>query len=147
MVRYYRFYSNKYSGLRKKTGTDDQVPALIDSDISPQAFRKNWARLIQKVYHVDPLLCPKYLGFIKIISFIDDAEIIKKILNHLGLWDVKRKPPPRANGPPTEAIIIYDESSAPSVDDYLIRLRRIFQLQPTSKKIQLQAHPPKADSN
>ena len=46
MVRYYGFYSNKSRGLRKKAGTDDQVPALIDSDISPQAFRKNWARLI-----------------------------------------------------------------------------------------------------
>jgi hypothetical protein len=30
---------------------------------------------------------------------------------------------------------------------YLIRLRRIIQLKPTSKKIQLQAHPPEADSN
>jgi len=60
------------------------------------------------------------LGSIKIISFIDDSEIIKKILKHLNLWDVKRKLPPRANGPPTEAIIIYDESSALSADDYLI---------------------------
>ena len=42
-VRYYGFYSNKSRGLRKKAGTDDQVPALIDSDISPQVFRKNWA--------------------------------------------------------------------------------------------------------
>jgi hypothetical protein len=40
----------------------------------------------------------------RIISLIDDSEIIKKILKHLDLWDVKRKPPPRANGPPTEAI-------------------------------------------
>ena len=55
-----------------------------------------------------------------IISFIDDTEIIKKILKYLDLWDVKRKPPPRANCPPTEAIIIYDESSAPSADDYII---------------------------
>ena len=38
MVRYYGFYSNKSRGLRKKAGTDDQVPALIESDISPQAF-------------------------------------------------------------------------------------------------------------
>ncbi len=59
MVRYYGYFSNKSRGLRKKAGTDDQVPALIDSDISPQAFRKNWARLIQKIYHVNPLLCPK----------------------------------------------------------------------------------------
>jgi hypothetical protein len=56
----------------------------------------------------------------KIISLIDDSEIIKKILKHLGLWDVKRKPTPRANGPPSEALIIYDESSSPSADDYII---------------------------
>ena len=49
---------NKSRGLREKlvldpdrgAATDDQVPALIESDISPQAFRKNWARLIQKIY-------------------------------------------------------------------------------------------------
>jgi len=120
MVRYYGFYSNKLRGLRKKAGTDDQVPALIDSDISRQEFRKNWARLIQKIYNLDPLLCPKCLGSMRIISFIDDSEIIKKILKHLGLWDVKRKPPPRANGPPTETFINYDESSSPSADDYII---------------------------
>ena len=56
----------------------------------------------------------------RIISLIDDAEIIKKILKHLDLWDVKRKPPPCANGPPPDAFIIYDHSSAPSADDYLI---------------------------
>ncbi len=120
MVRYYGFYSNKSRGLRKKAGTDDQVPALIDSDISRKAFRKNWARLIQKIYHVNPLLCPKCLGSMRIISLIDDSEIIKNILKHLDLWEVKRKPPPRANGPPTEAIIIYDQSPSPSADDYLI---------------------------
>jgi hypothetical protein len=53
------YYSNKPSGLRKKAGTDDQVPMLIESEISSKEFRKNWARLIQKIYHVNPLLCPK----------------------------------------------------------------------------------------
>jgi hypothetical protein len=38
----------------------------------------------------------------------------------LNLWDAKRKPPPRANSPPTRSVIIYDESSSPSTDDYLI---------------------------
>ncbi len=60
-LRYYGFYSNKSRGLRKKAGTDDQVPALIDSDTSRKAFRKNWAQLIQKIYNVDPLLCPNRL--------------------------------------------------------------------------------------
>ena len=94
MVRYYGFYSNKSRGLRKKAGTDDDVPALIDSDISRKAFRKNWARLIQKIYNVDPLLCPKCLGSMRIIAFIEDQQIVKKILQHLDLWYVKRKPPP-----------------------------------------------------
>jgi hypothetical protein len=56
----------------------------------------------------------------RIISFIEDEEIIKKILKHLDLWDVRPKPPPCANGPPREAFIIYDESSSPGPDDYLI---------------------------
>jgi len=36
----------------------------------------------------------------KILSFIEDSEIIKKILKHLDLWDLKSKPLPRANVPP-----------------------------------------------
>jgi hypothetical protein len=38
----------------------------------------------------------------------------------LGLWHVKRKPPQQANGLPTEAFVIYDESSSPSADDYMM---------------------------
>jgi len=34
------------------------------------------------------------------ISFIENEKVIKKILKHLGLWDLKSKPPPRANTPP-----------------------------------------------
>ena len=33
-IRYYGYYSNKSHGLRKKAGADDQVPALIESEIS-----------------------------------------------------------------------------------------------------------------
>jgi hypothetical protein len=112
--------TDKSRGLRKKAGSDDQVPALIESEVSPKEFRKNWARLIQKIYYVDPLLCPKCSGSMRILSFIEDSEIIIKILKHLDLWDVRRKPPARANGPPTESFIIYDESSSPSADDYII---------------------------
>jgi len=56
----------------------------------------------------------------KIISCIEDEQLVKKILKHLYLWDVKRKPPPCTNGPPTKTFIIYDQSSSPSADDYLI---------------------------
>lgn len=42
-------------------------------------------RLIHKMYEVDPLVCPKCKGAMKIISFIDQPEVIKQILQHLGL--------------------------------------------------------------
>jgi hypothetical protein len=56
----------------------------------------------------------------RIISFIEDQQIVKKILQHLDLWHVKRKLPARANDPPTQAIITFDDSSAPDADAYLI---------------------------
>jgi hypothetical protein len=31
----------------------------------------------------------------KVIRVIEDEEVIKKILKHLGLWDVKARPQPR----------------------------------------------------
>jgi hypothetical protein len=120
MVRYYGFYSNKSRGLRKKAGTDDAVPALIESEVSSKEFRKSWARLIQKIYNVNPLVCSKCLGSMRIISFIEDEQLVKKILKHLDLWDVRRKPPARAHGPPPETFIIYDELSSPGADDYII---------------------------
>ena len=36
----------------------------------------------------------------KVIGVIEDEEIIKKIFRHLGLWDRKARPPPKATGPP-----------------------------------------------
>ncbi len=77
MIRYYGFYSNKSRGLRKKAGTDDDVPALIESEVSSKEFRKNWARLIQKIYNANPLVCPKCLGSMRIFALIDDSEITR----------------------------------------------------------------------
>jgi len=53
--------------------------------------------LIQKIYEADPLTCPKCQGKMSLISFIENKEVIEKILKHLGLWDLKPKPPPRDN--------------------------------------------------
>ena len=53
-------------------------------------------------------------------SIIEDDLLVKKILEHLDLWAVNRKPPACANSPPTESFIIYDMSSSPDADDYLI---------------------------
>ena len=36
----------------------------------------------------------------RILAFIEDREVIKAILKHLGLWLVKSKPNPKAHAPP-----------------------------------------------
>jgi hypothetical protein len=46
-------------------------------------------------YETDPLTCPKCEGEMRIISFIDQPEVIKKILQHLGLWEESQAPPRR----------------------------------------------------
>jgi hypothetical protein len=121
MVRYYGYYSNKSRGLRKKAGCDDQVPALIESAVSSAAFRRNWARLIQKIYQIDPLLCPKCQGSMKVIAFIEDDALIKTILIHLGLWETRNHDPPQSNEvhtPTIETELTYDYtySQLPPID-------------------------------
>ncbi len=56
----------------------------------------------------------------RIISLIDDSDVIKKILKHLGFWLPKRAPAPKANAPPKAVLIDYLDSQIPSADDYLI---------------------------
>jgi hypothetical protein len=120
MVRYYGYYSNVSRGKRKKAQTDNQLPCILEPELSPKEFRKNWARLIQKIYEVDPLTCAKCQGSMRVIAFIEDEDIVKKILKHLGMWEVKRKPRPRANAPPIDVFPVYDEQPGPSADDYII---------------------------
>ncbi|MDY6853230.1 MAG: hypothetical protein SWO11_00770 [Thermodesulfobacteriota bacterium] len=57
----------------------------------------------------------------KILSFIEDPEIIKKILKHLDLWNLKSKPLPRVNAPPNkkEPHLDYSDSQLPPSYDYL----------------------------
>ncbi|MFO7740313.1 MAG: transposase [Desulfatiglandaceae bacterium] len=49
MVRYYGYYSNVSRGKRKIQDKDDAIPSIMETDGSSKEFRKNWARLIQKI--------------------------------------------------------------------------------------------------
>ena len=62
------------------------------------------------IYEVDPLTCPKCQGQMRIIAFIEDEEVIEKILKHLGLWDLKVRPPPKAEDSAV-TISLYDLDS------------------------------------
>lgn len=53
--------------------------------MSSKESRRNCARFIQKICEGAPLICPKFWGQMHIISFIEELDIIGKILRHLGL--------------------------------------------------------------
>ena len=70
---------------------------------------------------MDPLTCPKCASQMLVISVIEDEEIIKKILKHLGLWDQKARPPSKANILPMAQRyhIDYTDSQVPASDKWL----------------------------
>jgi hypothetical protein len=69
MVRYYGLYSNVSRGKRQMAGNDDAIPCIIESQGDEKTCRRNWARLIQKIYETDPLICPKCQGTMRKNAF------------------------------------------------------------------------------
>ncbi len=88
LVRYYGHYSNRSRGARRLAKQDQPVIAPVTTDESAVTTRRraNWARLIQKVYEVDPLECRNCGATLRIIALID-ACVVERILRHLKLWD------------------------------------------------------------
>ena len=59
-------------------------------------------------------------GQMKIISFIEDAAVIEKILRHLGLWETRNHDPPTGHISYIHEIVIdYEYSQIPFIDYYL----------------------------
>jgi len=95
LVRYYGWYSSVQRGKRRKQGLEEkppEAPPIEDDTAEARAARRAWARLIKKIYEVDPLICPECSGPMRIIAFIEEQEVIRKILEHLKLWE---EPEPR----------------------------------------------------
>lgn len=52
---------------------------------APLEIRRSWARLLRQVYEVDPLLCARCGGTMKILAVIEQPAVVRQILAHLGL--------------------------------------------------------------
>jgi len=55
---------------------------------------KGWAEMIRKVYEVDPMICPKCGGLMKVVAFITEYTVVDRIIDHLKLTFIAEKPPP-----------------------------------------------------
>jgi hypothetical protein len=101
LVRYYSWYSSVQRGKRRKLGLEEpaEVTPIEEDGPSGKAARRSWARLIRKIYEIDPLECPKCGSRMRLVAFIEDELIVRKILKHLKLWE---KPIPRAPPEPEQ---------------------------------------------
>jgi len=62
----------------------------------------------------------------KVISVIENEQVIEKLLKHLGLWDVKARPPPKTSTPhpnvQLDNVYFHEsrvDSQVPPCEDYL----------------------------
>jgi hypothetical protein len=99
-IRSYGAYANSVRGRERKRQEVEPIPTVLEPEISSEAFRRNWARLIQKVYEVSPLVCPRCKKEMRVVAVIDNIQVIRRILEHLGLWLANARPTPRAHSPP-----------------------------------------------
>ena len=64
--------------------TAEEKDDIIENETSASFSRKStWARLIAKVYEVDPLVCRKCGGEMKVVAVIMDPVEVEKILRYL----------------------------------------------------------------
>jgi hypothetical protein len=60
-IRLWRiYYSTVSRGKRQKENQDGHLPYILKQEGSKKECRKNWARLIQKICEMKPLIGPKY---------------------------------------------------------------------------------------
>jgi hypothetical protein len=66
---------------------------------SAPRYRIPWAELLQRVFAVDVLECPRCAGRLELIAFIAAPDVARRILDHLGL---AAQAPPLAPARPPE---------------------------------------------
>ena len=99
VIRYSGAYSSVVRARRARQALaavgGGAAPAPPSAEHEPaslewKAARRRWAELIRRIYEVDPLVCPRCGGQMRIIAFITEPRVIGKILRHLAEKGVTR---------------------------------------------------------
>jgi Putative transposase len=85
-TRYYGWFANRPRGMRRRAepaAADAPVPIVTAPRLAPTEATRRWAALLQQIFEVDPLSCPKCTGTMRIVAFITQSAVIDQILTHL----------------------------------------------------------------
>jgi hypothetical protein len=91
---FYSYYANRVRGDR--AAAEPGEGKVEGEPARKRPCTASWARLIAKVFHVDPLTCRQCGGKLNIVAYLHDTVTIKQILDHLNL-----SPPEQSKPPPT----------------------------------------------
>ena len=84
-VRYYGAYANRKRRRLRQAG--ESVVGIPPTEAAKeQEYRRprpSWARLLHRIFEIDPLLCPKCGTEMKVVSVITEPAVIDRILKHL----------------------------------------------------------------
>jgi hypothetical protein len=92
-VRYYGLYANAHRGKVRKASVSPFVLRMAEEELK-SVPSQGWAAMIRKVYEVDPMICPKCGGEMKVVAFITEYAVVDRIIDHLKLRFIAEKPPP-----------------------------------------------------
>jgi hypothetical protein len=81
------------------TPTTEPPPEQPRSTSVRSTYRLDWAALLKRVFAVDVLQCHRCRGRMKLIACIEEQDVARKILQHLGL-PAEPLPTARAQAPP-----------------------------------------------
>jgi len=84
-------------------GGTTEAPAVGATRPNPRGYR--WAELMRRTFAVDVLACPRCGERLRLIAFIEQADVIRRMLRHLGLpTEVPTATSPRAPPPDLSAL-------------------------------------------
>jgi len=91
--------AEKAGGEAIEENIEAMYEVIVVSGFKPKKIPQlMWRECIKKIWEVDPLLCPHCGSLMKLISFIYERKVIRKILDHLGLY--KKDKSKRNRAPP-----------------------------------------------
>jgi hypothetical protein len=122
LTYYYGVYSLSYRGKQRREKREEQETefALIDTGKGTAGGKpiSTWARLIRRIFEVDPLRCRRCGAEMRLIAFITDFRQTSRILEHIGEQTIRPPPLAAKTSPPgrsrTEAV-----DYIPDVDLYV----------------------------
>ena len=87
LTRFFGVFAPHFKHRKLVVPKLEKSKEIEDKTLTPvqQSSRMTWAQRLKRVFNIDIETCPECSGKVKLIASIEDPQLLKKILNHLGL--------------------------------------------------------------